>query len=218
MLIRRFTGFLGYVKYNYLIYRTFSKESTMLEDSDVITPLENILQETENPTSTKKRKVDVIPAVKALVPEIISSIEMDKKCIYFKKLSENAHIPTYGSEWAAGADLYSAYDCVIPAKNKGSVGTDLQVQIPRGYYGRIAPRSGLAVKHFIDVGAGVVDSDYRGHLSVVLFNFGTEDFQIKKGDRIAQFICEKISHCKFIEVKSLENSKRDTDGFGSTGI
>uniref|UniRef100_A0A1I8EMR4 Uncharacterized protein n=1 Tax=Wuchereria bancrofti TaxID=6293 RepID=A0A1I8EMR4_WUCBA len=116
MLIRRFTGFLGYVKYNYLIYRTFSKESTMLEDSDVITPLENILQETENPTSTKKRKVDVIPAVKALVPEIISSIEMDKKCIYFKKLSENAHIPTYGSEWAAGADLYSAYDCVIPAK------------------------------------------------------------------------------------------------------
>ncbi|EJW73343.1 DUTP pyrophosphatase [Wuchereria bancrofti] len=178
MLIRRFTGFLGYVKYNYLIYRTFSKESTMLEDSDVITPLENILQETENPTSTKKRKVDVIPAVKALVPEIISSIEMDKKCIYFKKLSENAHIPTYGSEWAAGADLYSAYDCVIPAKNKGSVGTDLQVQIPRGYYGRIAPRSGLAVKHFIDVGAGVVDSDYRGHLSVVLFNFGTEDFQV----------------------------------------
>lgn len=192
-------------------------EAAMSKDSDVITPLENILQETENPTS-KKLKVDAIPAVKALIPEIISTIEMDKKCIYFKKLSENAQIPTYGSEWAAGADLYSAYDCVIPAKDKGSVGTDLQVQIPRGYYGRIAPRSGLAMKHFIDVGAGVVDSDYRGHLSVVLFNFGTEDFQIKKGDRIAQFICEKISHCEFVEVKSLENSKRGTDGFGSTGV
>lgn len=61
---------------------------------------------------------------------------------------------------------------------KASIGTDLQVQIPRGYYGRIAPRSGLAIKKFIDVGAGVVDSDYRGHLSVILFNFGTEDFQV----------------------------------------
>lgn len=58
------------------------------------------------------------------------------------------------------------------------VGTDLQVHIPRGYYGRIAPRSGLTVKKFIDVGAGVVDSDYRGHLNVVLFNFGTEDFEV----------------------------------------
>ncbi|VDM92502.1 unnamed protein product [Onchocerca ochengi] len=190
----------------------------MSENNDIIKSLENILQEVENPVSTKKQKVDVILAVKALILEIISSTEAEKKSIYFKKLSENAHIPTYGSEWAAGADLYSAYDCVVPAKGKASVGTDLQVQIPRGYYGRIAPRSGLAAKKFIDVGAGVVDSDYRGHLSIVLFNFGTEDFQVKKGDRIAQLICEKISHCEFVEVESLEKSERDADGFGSTGV
>ncbi|CAG9532047.1 unnamed protein product [Cercopithifilaria johnstoni] len=190
----------------------------MLEDSNVKTSLENVLQETGDPALAKKWKMDVIPAVKSFIPEIISSIETEKKYIYFKKLSENAHIPTYGSAWAAGADLYSAYDCVIPAKDKASVGTDLQIEIPRGYYGRIAPRSGLAIKKFIDVGAGVVDSDYRGQLSVVLFNFGTEDFQVKKGDRIAQFICEKIAHCEFVEVKSLEKSGRGTDGFGSTGV
>uniref|UniRef100_A0A158Q8E2 DEK_C domain-containing protein n=1 Tax=Elaeophora elaphi TaxID=1147741 RepID=A0A158Q8E2_9BILA len=88
----------------------------MSGDSDVITSLENVLEEIEDQALTKKRKVDITPAVRALISEIISSIEMEKKKIYFKKLSENAHIPTYGSEWAAGADLYSAYDCVIPAK------------------------------------------------------------------------------------------------------
>ncbi|KAL3994093.1 dUTP diphosphatase family protein [Acanthocheilonema viteae] len=190
----------------------------MSEHNDVMMSLENVLQEIRDPELTKKRKVNVIPAAETLISKIISSMETEKKCIYFKKLSENAHIPTYGSEWAAGADLYSAYDCVIPAKNKASVGTDLQVEIPRGYYGRIAPRSGLTLKKFIDVGAGVIDSDYRGHLNVVLFNFANEDFQIKKGDRIAQFICEKISHCEFVEVESLEKSGRDTNGFGSTGV
>ncbi|KAM3719920.1 Deoxyuridine 5'-triphosphate nucleotidohydrolase [Dirofilaria immitis] len=218
MLIRRLVDCFGYMGYDYLASRAFSKGFAMSESSDMIMSLENMLEEAENPISTKKQKMDIILAVKALIPEIISSIETEKKRIYFKKLSENAHIPTYGSEWAAGADLYSAYDCVVPAKDKASVGTDLQVQIPRGYYGRIAPRSGLAAKKFIDVGAGVVDSDYRGHLSIVLFNFGTEDFQVKKGDRIAQFICEKISHCEFVEVKSLEKSERDADGFGSTGV
>ncbi|EFO15355.2 dUTP diphosphatase [Loa loa] len=221
MLVRRLTDFFGYVGYESLAYRAFSKGFGMSESDDVITSmasLENVFQEIENPASTKKWNVDIISAVKALIPEIISSAEMERKCVYFKKLSENAHIPTYGSEWAAGADLYSAYDCVIPAKDKASVGTDLQVQIPRGHYGRIAPRSGLAVQKFIDVGAGVVDSDYRGHLSVVVFNFGTEDFHVKKGDRIAQFICEKISHCDFIEVKSLDKSDRGTGGFGSTGV
>ncbi|OZC10095.1 dUTP diphosphatase domain protein [Onchocerca flexuosa] len=214
MLSRRLIAFFGYVEYDCLVCRTFSKESAMSENSDMIKSLENILQDAKDPVSTKKQRVDIILTVK----EIISSIEAEKKSIYFTKLSENAHIPTYGSEWAAGADLYSAYDCVVPAKGKASVGTDLQVQIPRGYYGRIAPRSGLAAKKFIDVGAGVVDSDYRGHLSIVLFNFGNEDFQVKKGDRIAQFICEKISHCEFVEVESLEKSARNADGFGSTGV
>lgn len=73
----------------------------------------------------------------------------------------------------------SAYDCVIPARGKGIVKTDLAIAIPHGTYARVAPRSGLAVKHFIDTGAGVVDEDYRGNVGVVLFNHAETDFQSK---------------------------------------
>ena len=72
--------------------------------------------------------------------------------------------------------------------------TDIQIAVPEGTYGRVAPRSGLAHKHFIDVGAGVIDRDYRGNVGVILFNFGTSAFKVNKGDRIAQLICEKISY------------------------
>merc|ERR1719244_1685708 len=72
--------------------------------------------------------------------------------------------------------------------------TDIQVKVPHGTYGRIAPRSGLAWKNHIDIGAGVVDEDYRGNVGVVMFNHAEVEFQIKKGDRIAQLVCEKISY------------------------
>lgn len=91
--------------------------------------------------------------------------------LYVKKLSEFAQLPTRGSEGAAGYDLFAAHDTIIPAKGKALVPTDLSIALPEGTYGRVAPRSGLAVKHFLDVGAGVVDRDYRGPLGVVLFNF-----------------------------------------------
>jgi dUTP pyrophosphatase len=77
----------------------------------------------------------------------------------------------------------------------------LSVAVPEGTYGRVAPRSGLAVKHFIDVGAGVVDADYRGPLGVVLFNFGSQPFEIKRGDRIAQLVLEKVSMANVVEVE-----------------
>lgn len=72
--------------------------------------------------------------------------------------------------------------------------TDIQIAVPNGTYGRVAPRSGLAHKHFIDVGAGVIDQDYRGNVGVILFNFGENVFKVNKGDRIAQLICERISY------------------------
>ncbi|CAJ0587728.1 unnamed protein product, partial [Mesorhabditis spiculigera] len=137
--------------------------------------------------------------------------------VRFAKLNEKAQAPTYGSACAAGADLYAAEDCVIPAKGKYCVGTGIQVELPYGYYGRVAPRSGLAAKHFIDVGAGVVDSDYRGELKVLLFNFNDNDFEVKVGDRIAQFICERIAHVQYQEVETLDNTERGAGGFGSTG-
>lgn len=96
-----------------------------------------------------------------------------------KKISENAVLPVRGSQGAAGYDLASAYECVIPARGKGLVKTDLSIAIPKGTYARVAPRSGLAWKHFIDVGAGVVDYDYRGNVGVILFNHGDADFEVR---------------------------------------
>ena len=82
----------------------------------------------------------------------------------------------------------------------------------------VAPRSGLAAKKFIDVGAGVVDCDYRGPLGIVLFNFSDEDFEVKKGDRVAQFILERICMAPIVEVESLDETERGEGGFGSTGM
>ncbi|CAD6199697.1 unnamed protein product [Caenorhabditis auriculariae] len=146
------------------------------------------------------------------------SDQEDRFKIRFVKLNEKAAMPTCGSASAAGADLYSCEDCTVPAKGKLCVATGLQLELPYGYYGRVAPRSGLAAKNFIDVGAGVIDSDYRGELKVLLFNFGEEDFKVKIGDRIAQLICEKIAHCTYEEVSTLEKTERGDGGFGSTGL
>ncbi|KAM9645676.1 deoxyuridine 5'-triphosphate nucleotidohydrolase, mitochondrial isoform 1-T1 [Trichechus inunguis] len=135
----------------------------------------------------------------------------------FARLSEHATAPTRGSARAAGYDLYSAYDYTIPPMEKALVKTDIQVALPSGCYGRVAPRSGLAAKHFIDVGAGVIDEDYRGNVGIVLFNFGKEKFEVKKGDRIAQLICERIFYPEIEEVQVLDDTKRGSGGFGSTG-
>ncbi|XP_046510687.1 deoxyuridine 5'-triphosphate nucleotidohydrolase, mitochondrial isoform X2 [Equus quagga] len=135
----------------------------------------------------------------------------------FTRLSEHATAPTKGSARAAGYDLYSAYDYTVPPMEKALVKTDIQIALPSGCYGRVAPRSGLAAKHFIDVGAGVIDEDYRGNVGVVLFNFGKEKFEVKKGDRIAQLICERIFYPEIEEVQVLDVTERGSGGFGSTG-
>uniref|UniRef100_A0A3Q1MT44 Deoxyuridine 5'-triphosphate nucleotidohydrolase n=2 Tax=Bos TaxID=9903 RepID=A0A3Q1MT44_BOVIN len=135
----------------------------------------------------------------------------------FARLSEHATAPTKGSARAAGYDLYSAYDYTVPPMEKVLVKTDIQIALPSGCYGRVAPRSGLAAKHFIDVGAGVIDEDYRGNVGVVLFNFGKEKFEVKKGDRIAQLICERIFYPEIEEVQVLDDTERGSGGFGSTG-
>lgn len=95
--------------------------------------------------------------------------------------------------------------------------TDIQIELPQQCYGRIAPRSGLAAKNFIDVGAGVVDEDYRGNIGVVMFNHADTAFEVKKGDRIAQLICERIFYPTIEEVDKLSDTVRGAGGFGSTG-
>ncbi|KEZ44209.1 DUTP diphosphatase [Scedosporium apiospermum] len=137
--------------------------------------------------------------------------------LLIKKLSDKARLPTRGSAFAAGYDIYASKDTVIPSRGKALVDTDISMAIPAGTYGRIAPRSGLASKHFIDTGAGVIDADYRGQVKVLLFNHGEEDFQVKEGDRIAQLVIERIWNPEVVEVQELEESIRGAGGFGSTG-
>lgn len=117
--------------------------------------------------------------------------------------------------------FYSAYDYIVPARGKQLIKTDIQIELPKGCYGRIAARSGLAVNNFIDVGAGVIDEDYMGSIGILLFNHSSDvNFMVKRGDRIAQLICEKIFYPIITEVNSLQRmtTARGNDGFGSTGI
>lgn len=138
----------------------------------------------------------------------------------FTKLSENAFTPTRGSDYAAGLDLYSAYDYkILPfAKKNQLILTDIKLEIPLGYYGRIASTSGLSLKKSIEVGAGVIDSDYRGNIGVILYNFGNSEFIIRKGDKIAQIIIEKITFPELVEVRNIPGTKRGHNGFGSTNL
>ncbi|UWX11187.1 CRPV-078 [Crowpox virus] len=137
------------------------------------------------------------------------------------KITGNATVPSKQSQWAAGYDLYSAYDYTVQPMDKELIFTDLIISVPRGYYGRIAPRSGLAYNYFIDVGAGVIDSDYRGNVGILIFNFGKKEFNICKGDRVAQIIFEKIAQPEIreaISVDAIDITERGSCGFGSTGV
>lgn len=166
--------------------------------------------------------------------------------LQIKLLSNKATLPKAGSDLAAGLDLASAVDMEIPPRERALVKTDLSIACPPGTYGRIAPRSGLALKKGIDVGgtccavarssslphllmiflaslflfvsAGVIDADYRGPVGVILFNWGNDPFQIKVGDRIAQLILEQIVLPDIVQVEELVETERGAAGFGSTGV
>ena len=134
-----------------------------------------------------------------------------------KKLTYDSIIPTRGSSGSVGYDLYSNMECVIRAAERGCVSTGITIVLPPGVYGRVAPRSGLAVKNGIQIGAGVIDPDYTGEVKVVLFNHGDKDFDVKKGDRIAQLVLEKCETPPIEEISIIEDTERGSSGFGSTG-
>lgn len=137
--------------------------------------------------------------------------------LQFVRLRECARPPVKGSEFSAGFDLHAADGVLLPPGGRACIGTGLQLGIPSGCYGRIAPRSGLAAKHGIDVGAGVVDRDFRGEIKVLLFNFGDTAIRIEVGDRIAQVVLERICEANAVEVAQLDDTIRGDGGFGSTG-
>lgn len=141
-----------------------------------------------------------------------------KDILEIKLLTENAFLPSKGSPDAAGYDLYSPSNDSINAGERKLIKIDISLKIPKGCYGRVAPRSGLSCKKNIDIGAGVIDQDYRGNVGILIINNAKESFEIKKGDRIAQLIIEKINtNLRVNEVFELDSTDRNTGGFGSTG-
>ena len=132
------------------------------------------------------------------------------------KVQGSGALPAYSSEGAAGADVSAAEDVTLAAGEWASVGTGLRVEIPPGHVGLLWPRSGLAVRHGIDTLAGVIDSDYRGEVRVVLVNHGREPYRIAAGDRIAQLLIQRVERAEFVR-STVGGSERGTGGFGSTG-
>ena len=145
------------------------------------------------------------------------SIDLECPTLKVVKLSKNATLPQRASLGAAGYDLFAAEAAVIAPGTRKVVKTDLSVGIPPRHYGRVAPRSGLAYKFGMDIGAGVIDSDYTGPLGIVMINNGVKDFAIEPGDRVAQLLLERVSVPDVEEVESLDATERGAKGFGSTG-
>jgi len=130
-------------------------------------------------------------------------------------LSHNAKIPDRAHENDAGYDLYSAEYTTIKPGEINNISLDIAVSIPPGHYGRIAPRSGLASKYGANVLAGVIDSNYRGNVKVIMTTY--KEFEVSIGFKIAQLIIEKISMPEIEIVNKLNDTSRGTSGFGSTG-
>ena len=154
-------------------------------------------------------------AIRSLAYEI-SDMKMSD-ALQVKLLSPKGKLPTKGTNLAAGYDLSSAQQLIIPVNGRVLVQTDISLSVPKGMYRRIAPRSGLAVKHGITTGAGVINADYTGPIGIILFNHGDQDFQIQEGDRITQLILEQVANKPVIEVQKLTHTKRGNKGFGLTG-
>ena len=145
---------------------------------------------------------------------------MNKLLVEFKKLNENAVTPTFGTEFSAGADLYSAEgDVVINPGETKFIGTGLATAIPVGTVGLIYARSGLACKKGLAPAnkVGVIDSDYRGEIKVALHNHGTEPQTVLKGERVAQMVITPYYSVNYVEDQELDETLRGEGGFGSTG-
>jgi deoxyuridine 5'-triphosphate nucleotidohydrolase len=143
---------------------------------------------------------------------------MSDNKLFVKKLSVNAVLPQKAYFGDAGFDLSSAHALIVPAYGKAIALTDLSMSIPADCYGRIAPRSSLASKNFIDIGAGVIDATFRNNIGILIFNHSENDFKIEVGDRIAQLIIEVIRHPEVVEVDELPKTDRGEGGFGSSGL
>lgn len=147
----------------------------------------------------------------------------ERQALKVKKLNSNAKLPSKAKKGDAGYDLFATSSGTILPGERVMIGTGLAFAIPEGYYGRISPRSGLALKHGIDILAGVVDSLFRGEVNVILINTSgrhepqTKEFKYNVGDAIAQIIIQKCENFPVEAVEELDQTERGSGGFGSTG-
>ncbi len=140
--------------------------------------------------------------------------------ILITRLDPSVPLPAYAKPGDAGADLCSRIDAVIEPGERALIPTGISIALPNGYVALVHPRSGLAIKHGISMvnTPGTVDAAFRGELQVILINHDPrEAFTIKKSDRIAQMIIQKVERAEFVEVSSLPGTHRSDGGFGSTG-
>jgi len=148
----------------------------------------------------------------------------DNLIVHIKQLknSDGLHLPHYQTEHSAGVDLYAAVDAetVIGPGEWKLIPTGIAVAMSEGYEGQVRPRSGLALKHGIGMlnAPGTIDADYRGEISVILFNFSEKPFPIRRGDRIAQMVFARVVKATFERVDSLADTARGSGGFGHTGV
>jgi dUTP pyrophosphatase len=129
-------------------------------------------------------------------------------------------LPDYASKGAAGMDICAAESLILRVGKRHAVATGFAFAIPDGFEVQVRPRSGLALKHGVTClnTPGTIDSDYRGEVKVILANLGEDDFQITKGDRIAQLVVSPVTHAAMVEVDEIDDTARGTGGFGSTGV
>ncbi len=138
--------------------------------------------------------------------------------IQIKKVSPTAVLPKYQRPGDAGLDLHADVDMIINPRERKLIPTGISMAIPQGYVGLIWDRSGLAAKSGLKTGGGVIDSNYRGEIGVVIHNFSQESFKVEKGMRIAQMLIQPVEQREIVEVEELESSSRGENGFGSTGL
>lgn len=149
---------------------------------------------------------------------------MEKNKFYIKRTEDakDLPLPQYMSEMASGLDLYANVfeDTILKPSEIKLIATGISIHIPSEFEAQIRPRSGLALKHGISMvnTPGTIDADYRGEIKVILINFGKDDFTIKRGQRIAQMVINKIEKVNFIELENLDESQRGNEGFGHTGV
>jgi len=195
---------------------TLQDQNDLSKEHNLLHELEELLSESEkllNETLQEQEKflelknaIGQTKQIKSIMKPTYSTSTQEnmqnkpEPTIKITRLSNKAKLPTKRHHLSVGYDLYSAYEYIIPAFGKNIIHTDLQISVPYGTYGRIAPQSSLSWYKHLDIGAGVIDYNFEGNVMIIMFNHGNRDQRIKPGDKVAQLICEQILYPELEDI------------------